>query len=55
MDRRARTAYVVILLLTVVQLAVATFVDGLPQFEGKAFGGRLIAYPIARLLPPAIW
>ena len=55
MDRRARTAYVVILLLTVGQLAVATFVDGLPQFEGKAFGGRLVAYPIAMLLPPAIW
>ncbi len=55
MDRRARTAYVVILLLTVAQLVVATFVDGLPQFEGKAFGGRLIAYPIAMLLPPFIW
>jgi uncharacterized membrane protein YjdF len=54
-DRRARTAYVVILLLTVGQLAVATFVDGLPQFEGKAFGGRLIAYPVAMLLPPLIW
>ncbi len=54
-DRRARTAYVVILLLTVAQLVVATFVDGLPQFEGKAFGGRLVAYPIAMLLPPFIW
>ena len=55
MDRRARTAYLVILLLTVGQLAVATFVHGLPQFEGKAFGGRLIAYPVAMLLPPLSW
>ena len=54
-DRHARTAYVVILMLTVGQLVVATFVDGLPQFEGKAFGGRLVAYPIAMLLPPSIW
>ena len=55
MDRHARTAYVVILMLTVGQLVVATFADGLPQFEGKAFGGRLVAYPIAMLLPPSIW
>jgi len=54
-DRHARTAYVVILMLTVGQLVVATFADGLPQFEGKAFGGRLVAYPIAMLLPPSIW
>ena len=55
MDRHARTAYLVILLLTVGQLAVATFVSGLPQFEGKAFGSRLVAYPVAMLLPPALW
>jgi len=54
-DRHARTAYLVILLLTVGQLGVATFVSGLPQFEGKAFGSRLVAYPVAMLLPPAIW
>ena len=55
MDRHARTAYLVILLLTVGQLGVATFVSGLPQFEGKAFGSRLVAYPVAMLLPPALW
>ena len=55
MDRRARTAYVVIVLLTVGQLVVATFVEGLPQFAGKAFGSRLIAYPVAMLLPPFVW
>jgi len=54
-DRHARTAYLVILLLTVGQLGVATFVSGLPQFEGKAFGARLVAYPVAMLLPPVTW
>jgi hypothetical protein len=53
--RHARTAYIVILLLTVGQLAVATFATGLPQFEGKAFGARLVAYPIVMLLPPLVW
>jgi hypothetical protein len=54
-DRHARTAYLVILLLTVGQLGVATFASGLPQFEGKAFGSRLVAYPVAMLLPPIVW
>ncbi|MEP6666252.1 MAG: hypothetical protein ABJA81_07385 [Nocardioidaceae bacterium] len=40
---------------TVAQLAVATFIPGLPQFEGKAFGARLIAYPVMMLAAPAIW
>jgi hypothetical protein len=53
--RPARTAYVVILLLTVGQLALATFATGLPQFEGKAFGARLVAYPVVMLLPPLVW
>jgi hypothetical protein len=53
--RHARTAYLVILLLTVGQLAVATFAGGLPQFEGKAFGARLVAYPVAMMLPPVVW
>ena len=55
MARHARTAYLVILLLTVGQLVVATFATGLPQFEGKAFGARLVAYPVAMLLPPVTW
>ena len=40
---------------TVAQLAVATFVDGLPQFEGKGFGARLVAYPLMMLAVPAAW
>ncbi len=40
---------------TVAQLAVATFVDGLPQFEGKGFGARLVAYPLMMLAVPAVW
>ena len=40
--------------LTVAQLAVATFVPGLEQFEGKAFGARLVGYPLMMLIVPAI-
>jgi hypothetical protein len=35
-------------------LAFGAF-SGLQQFEGKAFGGRLIAYPIAVLVLPVAW
>jgi hypothetical protein len=48
-------AALAILVLTVGQLAVATFVPGLERFEGKAFGARLIAYPIMMLALPVIW
>jgi hypothetical protein len=51
----ARTATMLVLAATVVQLAVATFVDGLPQFEDKGFGARLVAYPVLMLLVPAAW
>jgi hypothetical protein len=44
-----------VFVLTVAQLAVATFVHGLPQFEGKGFGARLVAYPVMMLLVPAGW
>lgn len=44
-----------IFILTTGQLAVATFISGIPQFEGKAFGSRLLAYPILMALVPAIW
>lgn len=46
---------VVVFLATVGQLAVATFATGLPQFEGKGFGARLIAYPLMMLAVPAAW
>jgi len=44
-----------VLLATVAQLAVATFVPGIERFEDKAFGARLAAYPVMMLLVPAIW
>lgn len=40
---------------TVIQLVVATFVPDLPQFEGKAFGARLISYPMLMLVVPVAW
>ncbi len=52
---RARTAFLVVLVLTVGQLLLATFATGLPQFEGKAFGSRLVAYPVLMLLTPGVW
>lgn len=44
-----------VLALTVGQLAVATFVPGIDRFEGKAFGARLVAYPVMMLVVPALW
>ena len=52
---RARLVAVVLFVLTVGQLAVATFVPGLPQFEGKAFGSRLVAYPLLMAAPVLVW
>ncbi len=43
------------LVATVGQLLVATFARDLPQFAGKAFGARLVLYPLMMLLVPAIW
>jgi hypothetical protein len=51
----ARTITALVFVATVGQLLVATFVSGLPQFEGKAFGARLVAYPILMLAVPAVW
>ena len=45
----------IVLALTVGQLAVATFVPGIDRFDGKAFGGRLLAYPVMMLAVPAAW
>ena len=44
-----------VLVATVAQLAVATFVPGIERFADKAFGARLAAYPVMMLLVPAIW
>jgi uncharacterized membrane protein YjdF len=54
-SRWPRRVTVAVVALTVGQLAVATFVDGLPQFEGKAFGSRLVAYPVLMVLPVVVW
>ena len=51
----ARIATITILALTVLQLLVATFSSGLEQFEGKAFGARLVAYPLMMLVVPGVW
>ena len=51
----ARAVTLVILLATVVQLLVAPVASDLPQFEGKGFGARLVAYPVLMLLVPAGW
>jgi hypothetical protein len=50
-----KLATVLIFVATVLQLAVATFIPGLDQFEGKAFGARLIAYPLLMLVTPVAW
>ena len=46
---------VLILVLVIDQLAVAEWVPGIDRFAGKAFGARLIAYPVLMLLVPAGW
>jgi hypothetical protein len=45
----------VVLVLTVAQLAVAEYVPGIERFADKAFGARLIAYPLMMLFVPAVW
>jgi len=42
------------LALTMILLIAVLFPD-LPQFEGKAFGARAIAYPVAVVILPATW
>ena len=46
---------VLVILLTVGQLAVAEWVPGIERFADKAFGARLLAYPLMMLVAPAIW
>ncbi len=52
---RARLVAVALFVLTAGQLAVATFVPGLPQFQDKAFGSRLVAYPLLMAAPVVVW
>lgn len=44
-----------VLVATVAQLAVAEWVPGIERFEDKAFGARLVAYPVLMLAVPALW
>jgi hypothetical protein len=46
---------VLIIALTVGQLAVAEWWPGIERFADKAFGARLLAYPLLMLVAPAIW
>jgi hypothetical protein len=52
---RAFTVTILIFVATVGQLLLATFATDLPQFAGKGFGARLVAYPLLMLLVPAGW
>jgi len=51
---RAKLAFFTILAAVIAQLAVGA-VTGADQFEGKAFGARLLAYPVLMLIVPALW
>jgi len=53
--QRQRIAYAVVFCVTVGQLLLTTLAPHLPQFEGKAFGARLVFYPVMMLLPVAVW
>ena len=46
---------VAIKLATIALLLVALSRPDLPQFQGKAFAGRAIAYPIALAIVPVAW
>jgi hypothetical protein len=57
---RTRTAVgawapALVLVLTMAQLAVAQWWPGIERFADKAFGARLVAYPLLMLLPVALW
>ncbi|GAA1929256.1 hypothetical protein GCM10009815_24410 [Nocardioides marmoribigeumensis] len=41
--------------LTTAQLLVATLFPDLPQFDGKAFASRLVAYPLMMSAPVLAW
>ena len=43
------------LVATIAQLAVAEWWPGIERFADKAFGARLLAYPLMMLLAPAVW
>jgi hypothetical protein len=54
-SRAALAVDVAVKLATVGLLAFAILSPDLPQFQGKAFAGRAIAYPVALLAIPLLW
>jgi len=54
-DRRLIAVDVAIKVATVGLLVWAVLSPDLPQFTGKAFTGRAVAYPIALLVLPVAW
>jgi hypothetical protein len=54
-DRRLLAVDIAIKLATIALLAWAVVNPDLPQFSGKAFTGRALAYPIALLVLPVGW
>jgi uncharacterized membrane protein YjdF len=52
---RSRWVTILLVAATTGQLVVATFATGLPQFEGKAFGSRLVFYPLLMTVPVLVW
>ena len=56
MNRRTVTlVFTIGLKLLLVGLLVFGAFSGAQQFEGKAFGGRLLTYPLAAVVVPIIW
>lgn len=56
MDRRLPAwVPIAVVLLTVAQLGVAEWAPGIARFADKAFGARLVAYPLLMLVAPALW
>ncbi|MBI2780280.1 MAG: hypothetical protein HYX55_00600 [Chloroflexi bacterium] len=53
--RGALAADIAVKAATVVLLAWAVLSPDLPQFQGKAFTGRAVAYPVALLALPVLW
>jgi hypothetical protein len=53
--RRSQIAFAAIVAATVGQLVLATVAPDLPQFAGKAFGARLVFYPLMMLVPAGVW
>ncbi len=54
-SQRGKVAFAIVFAATVGQLLLAVLAPDLPQFAGKAFGARLVFYPMMMLLPVVAW